>query len=251
MNHFIISYHGNKKDDYKHFKDDICYDNVKNIVEPFCGSSAISFQIWKDYKDKFSYHLNDLDTKLYNIYKILKEQSIDHIFDKINDVKDTIKCKEDFEELCKKSNKTIYEYIFINKGSSFRYGRFHERALTKKIYKATTEQRLFSEFLKQDYVHISNEDYKISYDFHKNNKDTIIFLDPPYINGFNTAYKHRSTKCYEFLSEDIKNKQAIIFLPLEKNDIVLDMFKDSKIIIEWNKIYKITKKKVTMILISN
>ena len=105
--------------------------------------------------------------------------------------------------------------------------------------------------MKQGYVHISNDDYKISYDNHKNNKDTIIFLDPPYINSYNMAYTHCNTTCYEFLSENIKERQATILLPLEKNDIVLNLFKDSKIILEWSKTYNITKKKVTMILISN
>lgn len=251
MNHFLFSYYGNKREDYKKFKDNICYDNVTNIVEPFAGTAAISFQIWKIYKNKLIYHINDLDNNLYNIHKILKEEDIDHIFDKINEVKSTIQSKEDFEQLCKKSDKTLYEYIYIHKGSSFRYGRFHERALTKKIYKPTIEQRLFSQFLKQDYVYITNEDYKICYDYHKDNKDTIIFLDPPYLQCVNTGYKHRSTDCYEYLSEDIKERQATILLPLEQNDVVLNMFKDSKIILEWNKIYKITKKKVTMILISN
>ena len=251
MNHFIISYHGNKRKDYHEFKDNICYDNVKNIIEPFAGSCAISYNIWKIHKDKFSYHLNDLDSNLYNMYKILKEEDIDYIFENINKVKDNIHSKEDFEKLCKKSNKTIYEIIYIHKGSSFRYGRFHERALTKKKYKPTTEQKLFSEFIKQDCVYISNEDYKISYDNHNDIKDTIIFLDPPYMNSCNTEYAHRSTCCYQYFLEDIKDKQAIIYLPLEKNDIVLNMFKDSKIIIEWSKTYKITKKKVKMILISN
>lgn len=251
MNHFLISYYGNKRQDYQHFKDNISYDNVKTIVEPFGGTAAISYNIWKTYNNKFTYHINDLDENLYKIYKILKEESIDHIFDKINDVKNNIKSKEDFEELCKKSDKTIYEIIYIHKGSSFRYGMFDNRALTKKQYKPTIEQILFSEFIKQNYVYITNEDYKISYDFHKNNNDSIIFLDPPYLKSCNQAYKHRSTDCYEYFSEDIKDKEATIYLPLEQNDIVLNLFKDSNIISEWNKIYKITHKKVTMILISN
>lgn len=251
MNHFIISYHGNKRQDYHEFKNNICYDNVKNIVEPFAGSCAISFNVWKIYKEKFTYHLNDLDSNLYNIYKILKEEPIDHIFNKINEIKSSINSKENFQELCKKSNKTIYEIIYIHKASGFRAGGYDKRTLQKKLYKPTKEQRLFSDFLKQDCVHISNEDYRISYDFHKNNKDTIIFLDPPYLLSCNQGYKHQSTHFYKYLSEDIKNKEAIIFLPLEQNDIVLNLFKDSKIISNWFKTYQITKKQVRMILISN
>jgi site-specific DNA-adenine methylase len=54
-------------------------------MELFAGTSAISFNIWKEYGDKFTYHLNDLDGDLYNMYKLLKEENIDVIFDKIND----------------------------------------------------------------------------------------------------------------------------------------------------------------------
>jgi site-specific DNA-adenine methylase len=250
-NHFIISYHGNKKDDYHKFKKNINYEGINTIIEPFCGTSAISFNIWKEYGDKFTYHLNDLDGDLYNIYKLLKEENIDDIFDKINDVKKKITSKEDFNILFKNSNKTIYEIIYMHKASSYRFGFYHKRVLQKKLYKATSEQRLFLEFLKCDYVHITNLDYKPLYDHNKNDPTNLIILDPPYLESCNLGYAHKSTDCYHYLSEDIKNSQARVLLPLEQNNMVLNLFKEYYILVEWLKTYQMTKKQITMILISN
>ena len=250
-NHFIISFHGNKKNDYHKFKERINYENVEKIMELFAGSAAISFNIWKEHGDRFTYHLNDLDKNLYNIYNIIKNEDIDIIFDKINDVKTNINSKKDFETLCKKSNKTIYEIIYIHKGSSFRFGFFNKRVLKKKLYKATSEQRLFSKFIKQDYAHITNFDYKSLYDYHKNDRNTIIILDPPYLESCNTSYAHKSTDCYQYLSIDIKNRPAAIILPLEQTENIKNLFKDYNIVTEWPKTYNITKKQVTMVLISN
>ncbi len=45
--HFIYSYSGNKRNEFKYIEKVI--DNIDaydNIIEPFCGSSAISFNIW-------------------------------------------------------------------------------------------------------------------------------------------------------------------------------------------------------------
>jgi site-specific DNA-adenine methylase len=250
-NHFLFSYHGGKRNDYHKFKEYIDYEGINTIMELFCGSSAISFNIWKQYGDKFSYHLNDLDSDLYNIYKLLKEENIDVIFYQINLVKEKIKSKEDFDMLFKKSDKTIYEIIYLHKGSSFRYGRYHKRALTTKKYKPTSEQRLFSDFLKCDYTHITNFDFRYLYEYHKTDKHVLLILDPPYINSCNTEYVHKSTDCYQYLSEDIKNRPATVILPLEQTDVIKNLFKDYNILVEWNKTYQITKKQVTMFLISN
>jgi site-specific DNA-adenine methylase len=250
-NHFLFGYHGNKKDDYHKFKEHINYEGINTIMELFAGSAAISFNIWKEYRDKFSYHLNDLDKNLYNIYNIIKHEDIDIIFDKINDIKNNIKSEQDFDMLFKKSDKTIYEIIYLHKGSSFRFGLFHKRALKKNIYKPTSQQKLFFEFIKQDYVHITNFDYKPLYDYHKNDPTNLIILDPPYLESCNTSYANKSTDCYEYLSTDIKDRPATIILPLEQTDVIKNLFKEYNIVIQWSKTYQITKKHITMFLISN
>jgi site-specific DNA-adenine methylase len=73
-NHFIFCYLGNKRNESQYFLKHVNFDNVSNIIEPFCGSSAISFAIWLEHKDKFNYYLNDSDEKLIEVYNLSKEE---------------------------------------------------------------------------------------------------------------------------------------------------------------------------------
>ena len=44
-NHFIFSYAGNKRNESENILEKINFNNIETIIEPFCGSSAISFHI--------------------------------------------------------------------------------------------------------------------------------------------------------------------------------------------------------------
>ena len=46
MNHFIFSYAGNKRNEFKTFTLYIKYNGIENIIKPFVGSGSISFNIW-------------------------------------------------------------------------------------------------------------------------------------------------------------------------------------------------------------
>ena len=77
---FIFSYLGNKRIDFKYINnviDDI--DNYETIIEPFCGTSAISFNIWlKHPKKKFILNDNNEDLIILLKTKILKPLKIDY-----------------------------------------------------------------------------------------------------------------------------------------------------------------------------
>jgi len=47
INHFIIHYKGNKRNETPIIIDHVNFKNKKNIVEPFAGSSAMSFGVWR------------------------------------------------------------------------------------------------------------------------------------------------------------------------------------------------------------
>ena len=101
MSHFIFPYAGNKRNEYKHFKDYINYDGIKNIVEPFCGTSSISFNIWLEHKDRFNYYLNDNSELIYETYLLMKNDEPAYVLQMMNDIKNNIKNKEDFINLFK------------------------------------------------------------------------------------------------------------------------------------------------------
>ncbi len=82
-NHFIFSYAGNKRSEFKYL--DNIIDNIDiydTIIEPFCGSSAISFNLWLKHPNRsFVINGNDKDLiKVYNLIKmkILKPLKIDY-----------------------------------------------------------------------------------------------------------------------------------------------------------------------------
>ena len=68
-NHFLLPYSGNKRNEveniYNTTKDIYKYEDIKTIVEPFCGSCAYSYYISTLYPKKYKYILNDNDKFLY------------------------------------------------------------------------------------------------------------------------------------------------------------------------------------------
>jgi hypothetical protein len=54
-NHFFFSYVGNKREEVEHIYNLLDLNNINTIVEPFCGSCAVSYYIWSQNKDKNSY----------------------------------------------------------------------------------------------------------------------------------------------------------------------------------------------------
>ena len=70
-NHFIYSYLGNKRSEFKHLHNVIDdTDNYDTIIEPFRGTSAISFNIWLNHPNK-KFILNDKNKDLINVYNLI------------------------------------------------------------------------------------------------------------------------------------------------------------------------------------
>ncbi len=42
----IFLYHGNKREAIETIYNNLNFDNIETIVEPFCGSCALSYYIW-------------------------------------------------------------------------------------------------------------------------------------------------------------------------------------------------------------
>lgn len=248
MSHFLIVYAGNKRNEYKNFKDNINLDGLKNIIEPFAGTAAISFNIWLEHKDKFNYYLNDNSLNIYNIYKLIKEENIVHILDKLNEVKVNIKNKDDYLKVYK-SNYNIYEFIVINKLSSFRLGLY--KGEIKRDFKFTPLQLKFIEFIKSPNVFISNDDWFEPFYKFKDDKESLLFLDPPYLSLCNDYYQNKTINVYEYMyNNNINLFKCNIKIILEDIWIIRLLFKDN-IICRYAKKYETSKKKTFHIIISN
>ena len=254
-NHFLISYAGNKKDETADIIEAINFDKIENIIEPFCGSSAISYNIWLKYGDKFKYFLNDYDEELINVYNLLKEKDVEEIENEVNKIKDEIKTKDDWIKKLNeyKQTKNIFLYIFFIKYSSMgRLGFYKKEKIPKIKFKISEEQKKFIKFIKEPYVEITNNDWLDVFNKYKDDKKSIFIFDPPYMfseNGFYLSKKSENN-VYEYFYKNTKHKSNIYFI-LENIWINEAIFKNLKNIKTYKKMYELSKKKTEHIIYYN
>ena len=117
----------------------------------------------------------------------MKEKTPDEILKNLNEVRSRIKDKETFNEIYKNKDKNIYEIITIRKVSAFRVGLFDEKRYNKDLkFKMTPTQLKFIEFVKSPNVFISCDDWFKIFDVYKDDKESLIFFDPPYLVSYNS-----------------------------------------------------------------
>ena len=73
-NHFFIPYSGNKRNEVNKIYDNIkIQSNINTIIEPYCGTAAMSYYIWSLNKNKnYNYVLNDNNNYLTELYNVAK-----------------------------------------------------------------------------------------------------------------------------------------------------------------------------------
>ena len=244
-NHFIISYAGNKRTEveeiYKHLK----LDDKKIIVEPFAGSSAISYYISTLNKNKFKYIINDINKDLINLYNLIKDDiklnffncHLEIIYNKIKSFKNINDRKLYYLNL---PNGTLKYYIH-NKLYKMRPGLYPNKEDEKRM-KYILKCPIF-DFIKNEDIIFYNKCALEIINEYKTNKDAIIILDPPYLMVRNDFYEGYNINIYEFLLDnpDITN----YYLILEYTWLIKYLFKHKKFIL-YDKQYTGHKKKTVM-----
>jgi hypothetical protein len=243
--HTLMSYAGNKFNEYENFKDKIKFDGIRNIVEPFCGSASISFRIWLEYGNKFNYYINDKNKDILNYFDFHKKTNLNEFIEKFNIEKKQYDTQEKFKELYNEwcIDKDIYKLIILNKLSSFlcitclNIGKNTKIQPLKTKSKINKYQMKFQEFLNSPNVFISNEDWEEYYNKFKDDNTNLMIFDPPYIKSNNTNYNEdcRELNVYDEL-KDIKENKAKSYFILEEIEEIKELFK------EWNKSEKYKKK---------
>lgn len=251
MSQFVIPYAGNKRREIDEiFK---VLDFEKEIfIEPFCGSSAISFEIHKKFPNK-KFYLNDKNKELIKIYQVLKNTDYLEIEKKINDIIQTVECKEDFIKVYEsyKIDNCVYKYIYLSKYSSLgRLGFYSTNDFRgtkgKSVFKFSKLNIEFISFIKSENVFITNEDWFYLWEKFKDNSSTYFIFDPPYLNSCNEFYGSKTTNVYEYFSEGINVNSKFCFI-LEDMWITRLLFKGYKNV-DYNKKYEISKKKTKHII---
>lgn len=237
-NHFFFSYCGNKRQEVEHIYNLLDLDNIDTIIEPFCGSCAMSYYIWTQNKDKnYKYILNDLDNNLIDLLKSIRSGEYKEIEDEVNKMKDDlVKYENDMIE----AKKIYINYIKKGKLSGYILGRkyYSMRAglFPLKDFKSRFKNKLdFSNFPIYDFLVNANIELH-TIDANKiidenNNEKTLIFLDPPYIASCNNFYStdtgENICNIYEkLISYGLKNYKCKMLICHENNWLFKILFKE-------------------------
>jgi site-specific DNA-adenine methylase len=253
-NEFFFGYAGNKRKevkyviDYINEKTDIFNgENHYTIVEPFCGSCAISIKISQLYPNQFTYVLNDCNKLLFDLLKIAKDEDKFLSFqNELNEKIKTIINKEVYLECIKE--KTLIAWFIKNLIYTIRPGMYNFN-YKPKTYDFTNKGII--SFLRNENVIILNNDGTEVYEEFMGKTRCVIICDPPYLDSCNEFYSSKTTNIYEYVAKsNINNNMAKTIFILENNWIVKLLFANN-LFIEYDKTYEGSKKKTTHLMISN
>jgi len=253
-NHFYIAYAGNKRNEVKDIYDNINFENITTIIEPFCGSCAMSYYI-SLHKKNLKYILNDNNIFLKEMYEIIKDDEKLKKFEE--DYKYTMNNiiidKLSYNEFLKnKDNDKLLQWFIKHKVYSLRAGLYppSNKKITKEI---DLKKYPIYNFFKNNDIEFLNIDGLECYKKYKSNPNNLILIDPPYLSSFNGCYKDPSFEIYEYLhNNNIINENAYIVLILEKMWIIELLFKNNNIKLSYDKTYQMSNKKKTIhIIIDN
>lgn len=274
-NHFYFAYVGNKRDEVEKIMEIIkpyletfgttcimepnakpkTYYNL-TIVEPFAGSSAISYYISTLYPGKFKYILNDNNKKLIDLYKLVKSKKYKKLENSIN------KLVINFNKLETNDQRKIYykeiinmddlpSYIFINKYYSIRAGLCPLFEKSKQLKEFKIQDYPITNFLLNENITFSNIDGGELVKTLQEDKTKLIILDPPYLQTCNDFYTDKNLNIYEYLyKSNINNWKAQTVLILENIWINKLLFASNKISEPYYKNYQTSKKKTEHIIIT-
>lgn len=256
-NHFIIPYSGNKRQEVETIHESLNLDGIETIIEPFCGTSAMSFYLSQLYPKRFKYILNDLDENLMELYAVMKDETkYNELVEKIKEYHDFV-FKNDLDENGKKERykniklmNNLSSWVFINTYYTIMAGLFPASGGRKKIRDYNNIPVI--NFLRNEDIEFKCEDALNIVKKYKDDKSVLIFLDPPYLNSDNSFYKHRGLEIYPYLYETKLNTlKSSIYLVVNLIEPIRNMFEEY-FVKTYSKKYDRTKhKNVEHVIISN
>lgn len=251
QNHFIMGYYGNKRREVKIIYDQLnLNDDIKYIVEPFCGTFALSYYISLQHPNKYTYILNDNHPRLIELIELSKnEEEFNKFIDKVkNIVYDESYDKNKHNETRRNINNDLESYFIINTFYNVRVGCF---PIIKNINYDKMKIKPVLNFIRNEKFILTCKDAVEIYDEYKDREDSIIFLDPPYYNTWNNYGNKSNTDIYKYLYDnDFNLNKAHIIIVVDKHWTMEALFKNY-IVSDHNIEYQARHTKTKHILISN
>lgn len=235
---FYFSYYGGKKREFQHIKPYIDFNKINKIVEPFCGSCAVSIEVYKEYPD-LDYHVNDRDDFFYSLLKDIKENGSKKYFDYVNNILKNYTKETHNEEIKKyKKTPTLENYFFYCKIHSIHRGVYDDR-------RKQQSEINYNKYIKTDnffkHATLTNLDFLDILNKYIDDENAFIFLDPPYNNSFNDLYSGINYKTdiidyYVKIKKFIDDCKCSVLMIVNDNAIIRLLF-ESFILKEYNKQY--------------
>jgi site-specific DNA-adenine methylase len=252
QNHFYIAYPGNKRKEIQNIIDNTDLQNIDTIIEPYCGTSALSVYLYHFHPrgKEFKYIINDHNKHLIDLYNIAKDENefnnfIDDVNESVFDDDNNFISKDEYFNLINED--TLKAWFIKNKFYNIRVGMYPMR----KSIPFINNKNLMNDFIRNSNLEIINDDGVKIVEQYKNNINALIFLDPPYINLCNDFYQLGGGNIYEYLYNHDKNMfKCLLVSILNENWIVNLLFRNYNIL-KYSKKYETSKKEVTHLLISN
>ena len=253
-NHFYISYAGNKRNEAQGLYNVLSFDDVTTIVEPYCGTSALSYYI-STKKPNLKYVLNDNNKYLKEMFDIILDDSkvkqFEDDFNKVVESFDSLesleKKKEKYNEIIRKKD-SLMGWFIGSKIYCIRPGLFPTESRPYKKCIKLSEFPIFN-FYRNNDITFTCQDAIKTYEEYSNKKDCIILLDPPYVSTCNDFYIDSNMNIYEYLyNNDIKKQKAKIYLILENIWIIKLLFEKNNKLLIYDKKYETSQKKTTHII---
>jgi site-specific DNA-adenine methylase len=151
------------------------------FVEPFCGSCIVSFNVFKKINKDIEFHINDIDPLRIQFYKnMLDEDKRNDLYKIEQEIEE--KGQEHYYSIVNSKDDDYLKYVISRRIYFLRYGLF---PTTKSITLKTISNNWINFF---KHSKITNKDYKQIIDEYRENENAFIYLDPPYVDSFNTGY---------------------------------------------------------------
>lgn len=250
-NHFFFGYSGNKRNEVVPICDvlDKSLDSIDTIIEPFCGTSAVSFYIAMKHPKKYTYILNDNNPYLIELYKVAKDENkFSSLIESLNNKVINID-KQKYNAL----EPSLTRFIIHNKIKRIRAGLFPLNYKPKPELFNSLRDCPIVQFLRNENVILSCGDALTLFQTYKDSSNVLMFIDPPYINSDNTFYINPDCNIYEYLIDNnMDSMNAKLCMCLENSWIIRLLFKHNKMSKEYDKSYdNASRRKTTHIIIHN
>ena len=225
---------GNKKNELKLLLP-IIQPQINNktiFIEPFCGSSIVSFNVFKKINKNIDFHINDLDPLRIKFYKnMTKEEERQKLYKLEKEIVE--KGAEFYYSIVRGKDDDYLKYVISKRIHSFRHGLY---PTNKKIILKEISENWINFF---NVAKITNNDFREVMNEYKENEDAFLYLDPPYVDSYNGGYSSHQTKNYNsdltvkdntemyiFLLEFLKVCKCKILLSINNNSLTRYLYKD-------------------------